>query len=285
MLRPLGRGLTENEGHDSKGLLWRLKTWKFLLLNNLFPEFYPRFDHFDAKCYPLSKQTFGLRTFLGYIVFALLINDGKCYWVLIFPNRVEENNSYIKNHFCKQVLLTCRMKCSVAWCLRTARIQCMSNCNVQISKKAWWCSLCVTVIFQAIATGLCWSLLGVTEYEFMLIGLCKYLYWIEPPCSRLSPGQAWVQVKRLWRAILRRDYEMAINRFHIIRLFISKQIVVDRELKSRYKLQANVAKSSSLVDYCLILNRGNRASETEQRKSCFHEKRCVLLPSFELFKL
>ena len=68
-------------------------------------------------------------------------------------------------------------------------------------------------------------------------------------------------------------------------LFISKQIVVDRELKSRYKLQANVAKSSSLVDYCLILNRGNRASETEQRKSCFHEKPCVPLPSFELFKL
>ena len=38
-------------------------------------------------------------------------------------------------------------------------------------------------------------------------------------------------------------------------VFISKQILVDRELKSRYKLKANVAKSSSLVDYCLILNR------------------------------
>ena len=29
--------LTGNEGHDSQGLPWRLKTWKFLLLNRLFP--------------------------------------------------------------------------------------------------------------------------------------------------------------------------------------------------------------------------------------------------------
>ena len=39
-------------------------------------------------------------------------------------------------------------------------------------------------------------------------------------------------------------------------VFISKQILMDRELKSRYKLKANVAKSPSFVDYCLILNRG-----------------------------
>lgn len=38
--------------------------------------------------------------------------------------------------------------------------------------------------------------------------------------------------------------------------FISKQILIDRELKSRHKLKANVAKSPSLVDYCLILKRG-----------------------------
>ena len=135
-------------------------------------------------------------------------------------SQIESKKATLKNLFCKQVLLACRMKCSVAWCLRTARIQCISNC---------------------------WSSLDVTKHEFMLISICKYLYWIEPPCSRLSPGQAWVQAKRLWRAILRRNYEMAINRFHIIRLFISKEIVVDRELKSCYKLKANVAKSSSLA--------------------------------------
>ena len=37
-------------------------------------------------------------------------------------------------------------------------------------------SLCVMVIFQAIATELCWSLLGVTEHGFMPISICKYLY-------------------------------------------------------------------------------------------------------------
>ena len=72
------------------------------------------------------------------------------------------------------------------------------------------------VIFQAIATELCWSLLGVTEHEFMPISICKYLYWIEPLCSWLSPGEAFVR-----RAILiTQDYEMAMNRFHIIRLFL-----------------------------------------------------------------
>ena len=38
--------------------------------------------------------------------------------------------------------------------------------------------------------------------------------------------------------------------------FISKQILMDRERKSRHQLKANVGKSPSLVDYCLILNRG-----------------------------
>ena len=73
------------------------------------------------------------------------------------------------------------------------------------------------VIFQAIATELCWSLLGVTEHEFMPISICKYPYWIEPLCSRLSPGEAFVR-----RAILRRitKWPWKINRFHIIRLFL-----------------------------------------------------------------
>ena len=34
--------------------------------------------------------------------------------------------------------------------------------------------------------------------------------------------------------------------------FISKQILVDSELQSRYKLKANVAKSSIPVDHCVI---------------------------------
>ena len=62
------------------------------------------------------------------------------------------------------------------------------------------------VIFQAIATELC-SLLTV-----------------------------WSVYESDWS-----DYEMAINWFHIMRLsFISKHILVDSELQSRYKLKANV---------------------------------------------
>ena len=34
--------------------------------------------------------------------------------------------------------------------------------------------------------------------------------------------------------------------------FISKQILMDRELQSRYKLKANVAKSSIPVNHCVI---------------------------------
>ena len=63
-------------------------------------------------------------------------------------------------------------------------------------------------------------------------------------------------MKSLWRVPTRglRNGHKRISYHKTV--FISKQILVDRELKSRYKMKANVAKSSSLVDYCLILNRG-----------------------------
>ena len=80
------------------------------------------------------------------------------------------------------------------------------------------------------------------------------------------PGGAFVAchiAQRLWDGYKRISYHKTV--------FISKQILMDREHKSLYKLKANVAKSPSLADYCLNLNiggwrtlRGFWTSEKEQ---------------------
>lgn len=87
----------------------------------------------------------------------------------------------------------------------------------------------------------------------MLISICKYIY-IE--YNRFAHGL--VQVKRLWRAILRRDFEMAVNWFHDIRLCLSlSKCWWTGNISVAINSNAIEATPSNLVDHCLNLNRGH----------------------------